>query len=75
MSQDTFERNQRGRYMETLKNLINHLESSRVEGMPLDAIRWAIERIEDLENDNLLLASELDELRDDIAVELMGEDR
>ncbi|MDH3835089.1 MAG: hypothetical protein OES34_13165 [Nitrosopumilus sp.] len=74
-NQEQFDRNQRGRFMETLQTLAQFPANMRIQDNHIDAIAWAIERIENLENDVAILAAELDELHDDIAVELLGEDR
>lgn len=73
---DTYERNLRGRYMECLSEIVDYIGPIKVlEGEEFDAIAWAIDRIEYLENYTAKLAAEVDELLDDAAVNLLGEDR
>lgn len=72
MNDPIFLRNQRGKMMERLRILT---ESPDIFEIYRDAIEWAIRQIEDLQNDNLILAGELDDALEDLRVMREGEDR
>lgn len=63
MEEDAFQRNRRGAMIERLKTLA---EAPDLFSSDRHAIEWAIEQIEDLRNDNLALAAELDEAYEDL---------